>query len=134
MYASGITPDNTTLRDKDYYKNIQQVKDAFTDRATGVFNEEQFNDYYDGLARSYNDFSRTNFVDNWLKNMDSSPYDIFSDKPGTFDNTVRMIRNRDPQRHQIGVSGINVVGAPSWDEREVAQENFVRDENGNKLD
>ncbi|MBO7693427.1 MAG: hypothetical protein J6T10_12425 [Methanobrevibacter sp.] len=45
--------------------------------------------------------------------MDTSPYDIFSDKPGTFDNTVRMIRQSDPQRHQIGVSGINVVGAPS---------------------
>lgn len=134
MFASGITPDNTTLRDKDYYKNIQQVKDVFTDKATGVFNEERFNDYYDGLSRSYNEFSRTSFVDNWLKGMDSSPYDIFSDKPGTFDNTVRMIRQSDPQRHQIGVSGINVVGAPSWDEREVAQENFVRDENGNKLD
>lgn len=134
MFASGITPDNTTLRDRDYYKNIQQVKDTFTDRATGVFNEDQFNDYYDSLSRSYNEYSRTNFVDNWLKSMDTSPYDIFSDKPGTFDNTVRMIRNRDPQRHQIGVSGINVVGAPTWDEREVAQDNFVRDENGNKLD
>ena len=64
MFASGITPDNTTLRDRDYYKNIQQVKDVFTDSATGVFNEDRFNDYYDSLSRSYNEYSRTNFVDN----------------------------------------------------------------------
>lgn len=134
MFAAGITPDNTTLHDKDYYKNIKQVKDTFTDKNTGKFNEEWFDEYYNGLSRSYNEFSRTDFANNWLKAMESSPYDIFSlDNPNTFDATVKMVRNSDPQRHQIGVSGINRVGAPSWDEREVAQANFVRDANGKKL-
>ena len=133
MFASGITPDNTTLRDKDYYKNIKQVQNKFTD-SSGKFNEDAYNDYYDSLKRSYNQFSTTNFESKMLNDIESSPYDIFAlDNPNTFDSTVKMFRNTDPQRHQIGMSGLNVVGEPSWDEREVAQENFVRDENGNKL-
>jgi len=133
MFASGITPDNTTLRDKDYYKNIKQVQNKFTD-SSGKFNEDAYNDYYDSLKRSYNQFSTTNFESKMLKDMESSPYDIFAlDNPNSFDATIKMVRNTDPQRHQMGMSGLNVIGEPSWDEREVAQENFVRDEKGNKL-
>lgn len=45
-----------------------------------------------------------------------------------------MIRNSDSQRHSVGISGMGRTGDPVFDEREVAQANFVRDENGNKLD
>ncbi len=134
MFAAGITPDNTILKDKDYYKDIQQVKDTFTDSGTGKFNEEAFDAFYNGLKRSYNEFSSIDFGNKMLKGMESSPYDIFSlDNPNTFDYDVKMLRNRDSQRHQIGMGGLNVVGEASWDEREVAQDNFVRDENGRKL-
>lgn len=133
MFASGITPDNTTLKDKEFYKGIKQVQNKFTDKS-GKFDDDAFNDYYDSLKRSYNEFSTMDFESKLLKNMESSPYDIFSlDNPNTFDASVKMIRNSDPQRHQIGMGGLNVIGEPSWDEREVAQENWVRDENGNKL-
>ena len=134
MYSVGLTPNNTGLKDKDYYKDIKQVRDKFTDQ-DGKFNEEAYNTYYDGLQRSYNEFAQQDFVNKWLSNVESSPYDIFSlDNPNAFDATVRMVRNSDPQRHQMSMSGIGVVGEASWDEREVAQENFVRDQNGNKLD
>lgn len=67
--------------------------------------------------------------------MESSPYDIFSlDKPKSFDFMVKMVRNSDPQRHQIGMTGLNKVGEASFDEREVAQANLVRDEKGKILD
>lgn len=133
LFAVGLTPENTGLKDREYYKNIKQVQDKFTD-STGQFNEQAYNNYYEALQRSYNEFANTDFVNNWLNNIESSPYDIFSlDNPNSFDATVKMVRNSDPQRHQISMSGIGVVGNPSWDEREVAQENFVRDENGKKL-
>jgi len=134
MFAAGITPDNTGLQDKDYYKGIKQVQEAFKNK-NGEFDEALFDNYYDSVSRTYNEFSRSNFEKNLLNNMESSPYDIFAlENPNTFDWTVKMVRNKDPQRHQIGMSGVNVTGDPSWDEREVAQANFVRDENGNALD
>lgn len=134
MFAAGITPDNTGFQDKDYYKGIKQVQETFKNK-NGEFDEALFDNYYDSVSRTYNEFSRSNFEKNLLNNMESSPYDIFAlENPNTFDWTVKMVRNKDPQRHQIGMSGVNVTGDPSWDEREVAQANFVRDENGNVLD
>ena len=61
MYAVGLTPSNTGLKDKDYYKDIKQVRDKFTDQ-NGKFNEEAYNVYYDGLQRSYNEFAQQDFV------------------------------------------------------------------------
>lgn len=114
MFAAGITPDNTSLQDKDYYKSIKPVQEKFTDKSTGKFNEDAFNFFYDSVSRSYNEFSKTDFVKNYLDNMESSPYDIFAlNKPNAFDVTVKMVRNSDPQRHQVGISGLNIVGNPS---------------------
>ena len=134
MVKAGVTPDNTTLQSKDYYKTVPQVKAQFTDTSTGKFDDEKFNAYYDALSRSYNTFAETEFVDHWLESIESSPYDIFSTNQPSFDATVRMIRNSDSQRHSVGISGMGRTGDPVFDEREVAQANFVRDENGNKLD
>ena len=135
MVKAGVTPDNTTLQSKDYYKTVPQVKAQFTDTSTGKFDDEKFNAYYDALSRSYNTFAETEFVDHWLESIESSPYDIFSTDQPSFDATVKMIRNSgDPQRHSVGISGMGRTGDPVFDEREVAQANFVRDENGNKLD
>ena len=134
MFAAGLTPSNTSLQSKDYYLSNEKVRKKFTDPASGKFDEDAFNFFYDGVSRSYNEFSTTDFENKWLQNMESSPYDIFAlDKPNAFDATVKMVRNNDPQRHQVGMSGVNIIGDASWDEREVAQANFVRDENGNKL-
>ena len=134
MFAAGLTPSNTSLQSKDYYLSNEKVRKKFTDPASGKFDEDAFNFFYDGVSRSYNEFSTTDFANKWLQNMESSPYDIFAlDKPNAFDATVKMVRNNDPQRHQVGMSGVNIIGDASWDEREVAQANFVRDENGNKL-
>lgn len=134
MAKAGVTPDNTTLQSKDYYKTVPQVKAQFTDTSTGKFDDEKFDAYYDALSRSYNDFAETDFVDHWLESIESSPYDIFSTGQPSFDATVKMIRNKDSQRHSVGISGMGRTGDPVFDEREVAQANFVRDENGNKLD
>ena len=134
MFAAGLTPENTGLQNKDYYKSLDPVKKVFTDSTTQKFNDDAYNAFYDSVSRSYNEFSVTDFEKKWLESLESSPYDIFAlDKPNAFDTTVRMVRNSDPQRHQVGISGVNIIGNPSWDEREVAQANFVRDENGNKL-
>ena len=134
MIKAGITPDNTTLHDSDYYKNIAQVKDAFTDEKTGKFKDEEYNAFYETILRTYNTFTNADYLDHWLESLESSPYDIFSLDEPSFDTTVKIIRNRDPQRRSVGIAGPNVLGKPSFDEREVAQANLVRDAQGNKLD
>lgn len=39
-----------------------------------------------------------------------------------------------PERRSMGISGIGSIGAPVFSMRELAQGNYVRDEEGNKLD
>lgn len=53
FYAYDITPENTTLYGKDYYKNIPKVVDTFT--KDGKFDDQAFDSFYDSVLRSYND-------------------------------------------------------------------------------
>lgn len=61
MFAAGLTPENTGLQDKDYYKSLEPVKKVFTDSATQKFNDDAYNAFYDSVSRSYNEFSITDF-------------------------------------------------------------------------
>jgi hypothetical protein len=74
MRASGILPENTIIQEKDYYKNISQVQDAFR-KNDGSFDESAFNDFYDSALRSFDAYSNDDFVENTIKQMDRSPYD-----------------------------------------------------------
>lgn len=128
-----ISPDNTGLQDKDYYKSIQQVKDAFT--KDDKFDEDAFSSFYDSAKRSYSRFAQDDYVDNIISSIPSSAEDIFSIGDYNIQNdTAYMRRSRDPERHQIGIGNLFRTGEASFTEREVAQENKVLDENGNVLD
>lgn len=48
-----ITADNSSLKSREDYKNIAEVKQRFTD-ANGKFNEKQFNSFYDGALELFN--------------------------------------------------------------------------------
>ena len=48
-----ITANNSSLKDKDYYKNIEDVKKTFTD-ANGKFDERKFDSFYSGALELYN--------------------------------------------------------------------------------
>jgi hypothetical protein len=54
FYLYGLTPDNTGLKNKDYYKDIKQVRDAFSDK-NGNLDEAKFGAFYDSISRMYND-------------------------------------------------------------------------------
>ena len=51
-----IVPDNSSLLKKDDYKNIQAVRDAFSD-SEGNFNEKEFDGFYDGALALYNKYA-----------------------------------------------------------------------------
>jgi hypothetical protein len=74
MRASGILPDNTIIQDRDYYKDIPQVQQAFQ-KNDGSFDENSFNEFYDSALRSFNTYSNEDFLENMVQQMDRSPYD-----------------------------------------------------------
>ena len=73
FYANGITPDNTGLHDRDYYKNIPQVQEAFN--KNGQFDELSYNQFYDSAIRSYNDFSNDKFIEDYVEKAARHKYD-----------------------------------------------------------
>ena len=136
LYSNGITPDNTGLKDRDYYKNIPQVQKRFSD-SNGNFNETAFNQFYDSAARSYQEFAEIDYVEKMLDEVGVSPYDSSRlTKPSRKVQNVSAVITpfHDKNRTTYGTANLWETGTPTFSDREVAQANFVRDENGNKLD
>ena len=136
LYSNGITPDNTGLKDKDYYKNIPQVQKRFSD-TDGEFNEIAFNQFYDSAARAYQEFAEIDYVEKMLDEVGVSPYDSSRlTKPSRKVQNVSAVITpfHDKNRTTYGTSNLWETGSATFSDREVAQANFVRDENGNKLD
>ena len=133
LRAYGISPNNTGLQDKDYYKNIKQVQERFKN-SDGSFNDSAFTSFYDSVRRSYSDFAQDDYIDNLLQSIPSSAQDIFS--LGDYnieDDSARIVKSRDPNRHQMGIGNILQTGPAAFSEREVAQYYKALDENGNEL-
>jgi hypothetical protein len=74
LYSNGITPDNTGLKDRDYYKNIPQIQNKFVDE-NGQFNDTAFNQFYESATKSYQEFAEIDFVELMLDEIGVSPYD-----------------------------------------------------------
>lgn len=67
--------------------------------------------------------------------MDKDPMDWMQPmKTNVRDISVTVGNLNSPERRSMGIAGIGSIGAPVFSIREIAQGNYVRDENGNKLD
>lgn len=137
LYSNGITPDTTGMQDEDYYKNIPQVQERFKNKNTGEFDDNAFKQFYNSALRSYNEFAEIPFVEKMLDEIGTTPYD--SSRISRPERTVRNISAvltpfHDKNRTTYGTANLWETGTPTFSDREVAQANFVRDENGNKLD
>lgn len=134
MYANDIKPENTGLQDKDYYKEIPQVREKFTNDK-GQFDEKQYNEFYDSALRMYNAYTDGDFLNKMIDNIERSPFDWTKiDNPHVQDVSAVISASHDPYRHSMGLRNLYDIGDPQFSIKEVAQANFARDENGNKLD
>lgn len=130
----GITPDNTGLKDKDYYKSIPRVQERFTN-PNGEFDNDAFSAFYDSAKRTYSDFAQNAYVNDLIKSVPSSEQDIFSiGDTNLYDDSVKIVASRDPNRHQVGMGNIFQTGPAAFSEREVAQAYKALDEDGKELD
>lgn len=134
MYANDIKPENTGLQDKDYYKDIPQVREKFT-TDNGQFDEQAYGEFYDSALRMYNAYTDGDFLDKMIDSIERSPFDWTKiDNPNVHDVSAVLSASHDPYRHSMGLKNFYDIGDPQFSIKEVAQANFVRDENGNKLD
>ena len=128
-----ITPDNTGIQSKNYYKNIPKVKELFI--KDGKFDEEKYNAWYNDTLDIYNTWANDDFENKMIDAMERSSYNIFElGNNNIADDTAKIISAKDPERTARGLTDPFSINGPSFDIREVAQANKVLDENGNELD
>lgn len=75
LALNGITPDNTGIQDKDYYKNMKSVQEAPQFQTEGKFDETKFNNFYDSVNRVYNTYATEDWQKQLMSNFAKDPLD-----------------------------------------------------------
>ena len=76
MLLHGITADNTGIKDRDYYKGLDSVKEnQFFKDENGEFSEVKFNNFYDSVVSAYNTFSTNNYEKQVIDSLARDPLD-----------------------------------------------------------
>ena len=134
LVAHGITPDNVNIQSEDFYKKNEEVQKAFT--KDGKFDEATFDNFYTSAVSTYNDFANEDWEKKLIDNLAKDPFDWTQPLKTEVKNVSATITPQmyNPDRRSMGITGIDVFGDPTFSIREIAQDNYVRDENGNKLD
>ena len=133
VVANGITPENTGIQTKDYYKNIDAVQQTFT-KDDGKFDEVAFDNFYNSAVKTYNKFSEEDWIQKLVKEMDKDPFDWTQPlNTNIKDISVTIQNGNNPERRNMSITGIGTIGSPAFSIREIAQDNEVRDLDGNKL-
>lgn len=132
VVANGITPENTGIQSKDYYKNIDAVQQTFTQN--GKFDEVAFDNFYNSALKTYNEFSDKDWTEKLVNEMAKDPFDWTQPLNTNVKNISATIQNgNNPERRNMSITGIGTIGDPVFSIREIAQDNEVRDLEGNKL-
>lgn len=125
LHKSNINPDNTSLFDRETYKNSDFVKKAFTDQE-GKFNEEAFNNAYLKASELYLESSNDRYLVNaleWDENDLMRPV-----KAKTFKPSAEIVRDLDnPDNNVYGRTAFNSIDKGAFSKRELAQRNKVVD-------
>lgn len=130
--AAGLNSSNTVMYDKDYYQNIDQIKQKFSD-ADGNFNQEAFDQYYDSAVRTYNKFVNNDLNNKNVRENDWSLFSIEGNRQGKLP-VFGITKVANPEQRTSGVSSLYGQGEARRSMKEAAQDNFARDAYGNKLD
>lgn len=121
----GITPDNTTIKTEDYYKNLPQIQQIFVDK-DGKFDENKFDNFYLGALQSYNEYANNQFTDEIIKSYD--PYDWMAPIDAKKkDTAITFTIGQNPGLNSFGLSNLRDIGQSNFSTREIAQRNKVWD-------
>lgn len=122
----GITTDNSSLQDKDYYKNIPQIQEAFKNES-GNFDNVKFDKYYQGVLQLYNDTDNAKLGSTATDFYSYDPYDYFAPLGSKQrDIAPKIVQFANPERRRSrGLTNLRETSAPTMSLREVAQQNKV---------
>lgn len=127
LFNIGINTDNSSLQDKDYYKNIPQIKEAFkTDN--GNFDSAKFDKYYQEVQEMYNYADNQKFENTVADSYSYDIKDIFAPLGSNIrNNSPRIVSFQNTFRKSRGLSNIHEISAQTMSAREVAEANKVYD-------
>ena len=134
FYNSGVTPENTDIKSKDYYKGLPDVVNAFTEN--GTFNEQKFESFYNNALLTYNQYSTDEYGKLVLSEYEYDPAEwrtpIGSNIKDT--STYFQLGNKNIRKDAYGIESLGIMTGQNLSTREMAQMNNVRDSEGNVLD
>jgi len=126
--ANDVNPENTTLKDKDYYKASPVVQDMFKDPTTGTFNDDKYGQYYNALLYSYNEFAKDDYSKKAINDFEYNPYNSYAPKDAKIETDLyKTDKVSNPFHQKTGISDFNETSKPEFSIREVAQMNSVYD-------
>lgn len=137
FHALDITPQNTGIKDRDYYKKLDAVREnnAFKDE-DGDFDESTFDTFYDGALMLYNDYANKEQLNKFVDCYQYDPWAWWnSDETKVRDVSARLVPNRNPMRETSGIKALGLRTSGDMSVREIAQTQKIYDiETGKFLD
>lgn len=121
----GVTPDNSNVKDREYYKGIPEIQEAFkNDR--GEFDDQKFDTYYKDVLDLYNKADEANLASNAMESFKYDPMDYFAPLgKDVLDVSSRLVKFSNPERRSRGIVNLYETSGPTMSIREVAQTNKI---------
>lgn len=121
----GITTDNSSLQDREHYKNIPAIQDAFKTN-DGNFDNEKYNSFYNDVLYLYNEAEKNNIVGNIINTYEYAPGDIFAPiGANRKDSNASIYQTINPERRSVSLTSIGTISDPTMSTREVGQTSNV---------
>ena len=123
---NGVLPENTQLKDIDYYRKNDYIRNNFTNDE-GKFDEKLFNQFYQQAAYNYNNISNERLMDN-LGDIEYNPFDILRPIGSkTYDTSIKFSQDlNNPDRFLYSRDDLNSITENKLSMRELAQAGRVK--------
>ena len=134
-----VIPENTQLKERDFYKNNEYIKEKFQ-TPEGKFDNNAFENAYSAALSNFNQIAD----DDYIKKLDEVKYDPFTwSKPKeakVWDVDVKFSTDYNPYKQLYSRDHVNSITESNFSLREIAQKGRVYDlktdswsESANKL-
>lgn len=128
---AGVSDKNTVLKDASYYKDIPEVQEKFTNPETGKFNDLEFEQFYNGTARTFNKYIQSQFNQEAI----TGNYDVKTLRErNKLTGEIFLQKVANPTRYKVGASGVYRYTEGTRSMREAAQDNYVWDPETKKFE
>lgn len=120
LFTVGLDLNNTSLRNKEDYKNLDIVQETFKDE--NGFNEDQFNQTYNAAMHIYNDMAIKDYEKEFAETLKAGKYDIFANpSKRETDPGFELVRIANPYRVTHSMEVLGQIGERQSSIDEIAQ-------------